>query len=201
LSYGNQQVVKKVFSLQALMKPQLRKYSLLMKYTRFLSRILALVFFLKGLFYFLIGISSLLNTIKYGFMPFINGLIYFGINGVFVPVFFMLMGDLNSCVSVDDLGLHSRLFGKTLDVNWSDILDVKPIKLLGLLKFPNKYIIVTKGRLSLLHIFYGIFYGSTKQPSLPIDPSISDCPNLIEKISKQAKKNHRAEAKSESTAH
>ena len=173
------------------MKPELKKDSLLKKFVRFTTLFLAVSFFLRGLFYFLVGIFSLTKTAQYGFIPFVNGLIYLGIYSVFVPVFFMLLRDLHRYVILDDAGLHSKLFGKTLDINWDDVLEVKSIKLFGLFTFRNKYLIVTKIRLTFLHILYGLFYGNTRLPSLPIDPTMYDDAKLIKRISNRAKKNQR----------
>ena len=177
------------------MKSELPKDSLLKKYIRFMSFLLALYFFLRGLFYFLAGIYSLTETAKYGYKPFVNSLIYLGIYSVFVPVFFMLLRDLYRYVIVDEAGLHSKLFGKTLDINWDDIQEVKPIKILGIIKFRNNYLVVTKNRLTFLHILYGFFFGGTNLPSLPINASQYDDVNLIKRMTKQVKKNQRIKAK------
>jgi hypothetical protein len=177
------------------------KDTLLRKFKRLMALLLAVVLFLRGAFYLALGIATLGDLTKYGIIPFINSLVYFGIIGVIVPVFFVLMRDFYCQVVVDDEGLHSKRFGKTLHVLWNDILGIRPMRLFGVIRLQNKYVVETKGSLSFLNVLYGILFGGTKHPLLPVDVSINASPKLMEKISKQAKKNRKAETKHGETVH
>ena len=171
------------------------------KVVRFLFLLLAVAFSLRGAFYLAIGLATLTDVAQYGIIPLLNSLIYFGIFGFFLPVFFMLMRDFYCHVLVDETGLHSKRFGRSLDVLWDDILGIRPMRLFGVIRLQNKYVVETKGSLSALNIFYGILFGGTKYPLLPVDVLINESPKLMSKISKQAKKNRKAETKGGEAVH
>jgi hypothetical protein len=171
------------------------------KYARLILLLLAVAFFLRGAFYLSIGITTLKDFAQYGVIPILNSIIYFAIFGFFVPVFFMLMRDFYCYVLVDETGLHSKRFGKALDVLWGDIVSIRPMRLFGILGLRNKYVVETKGSLSFLNTLYGILFGGTRHPLLPVDVSINESPKLKEKISKQVKKNRKAESKHGETVH
>jgi hypothetical protein len=165
-----------------------------MKIERLLLLVLATIIFLYGLFYLATGVIALANISEYGFLPFLNGVIYFGILGFFVPVLLMFISDFYHPLVVDRTGLHSKLFGKSLDVNWEDIVSVRPVILFGVIKLRNKYFIVTKVALTILHRMYGVLFSNTRRSILPINPLIHDDPKIIEKIARQAKKNRELES-------
>ena len=165
-----------------------------MRIERFLLLLLAAIFLLYGLFYLLVGVISLTDIPKYGFPPFFNGLIYFAILGFFAPVFLLFISDFYHPLVVDRNGLHSKMFGKSLDVNWDDLVSVKPVTLFGVIKLRNKYVIATKDPLTILHRMYGVLFGSTRRSLLPINPAILDDPKIIERVARQAKKNRELES-------
>src|SRR5690349_8792891 len=143
-----------------------------MRTERLLLLGLAMIFFLYGLFYLATGLLALANISQYGFLPFLNGLIYFAILGFFVPVLFLFISDFYHPLVVDRKGLHSKLFRKSLDVNWDDISSVRPVVLFGVIKLRNKYVITTKTPLTILHRMYGVLFGNTRQSLVPINPAI-----------------------------
>lgn len=165
-----------------------------MKSQRFLLLLLAMIFFLYGIFYLVTGVIALAHISEYGVLPFLNGLIYFAILGFFVPVLLMFISDFYHPLVIDRKGLHSKLFGKPLDVNWEDVISIRPVILFGVIKLRNKYFIVTKDPLTILHRMYGVLFSSTRQSILPINPAILDDPKIIEKIARQAKKNRELES-------
>lgn len=171
------------------------------KYLQFMLLLLAFASFLLGLFYLAVGVMTLTDLTQYGLVPFINSLVYFGIIGFLAPVFFMLMRDFYNPVLADETGLHSKWFRKSLDVLWDDILGIRPMRLFGIFGLRNKYVVETKGSLFLFNVLYGILFGGTKHALLPVDMSINDYPKLIEKISKQTKKNRKVEKKRRETVH
>ena len=166
-----------------------------LKVVRLLFLLLAVAFSLRGAFYLAIGLATLTDLTQYGVIPLLNSLIYFGIFGFFLPVFFMLMRDFYCQVIVDDTGLHSKRFGNSLDVLWGDIVGIRPMRLFGVIRLQNKYVVETKSSLSVFNVLYGILFGGTKYPLLPVDVSVNESPKLMEKISKQAKKNRKTESK------
>ena len=155
--------------------------------------VLSTIFFLYGLFYLVTGVTTLVNISEYGFLPFLNGLIYFAILGFFVPVLLIFISDFFHPLIVDRKGLHSKLFGQSLVVDWSDVVSVRPVVLFGVIKLRNKYVIATKDPLTVLHRMYGVLFGSTRRSLLPINPAILDDPKIIERIARQAKKNRELE--------
>jgi len=165
-----------------------------MRTERLLLLGLAMIFFLYGLFYLATGLLALANISQYGFLPLLNGLIYFAILGFFVPVLLLFISDFYHPLVVDRKGLHSKLFRKSLDVNWDDISSVRPVVLFGVIKLRNKYVIATKDPLTILHRMYGVLFGNTRRSLLPINPAIYDDPKIIEKIARQAKKNRELES-------
>ncbi|MFT3892256.1 MAG: hypothetical protein QM730_11535 [Anaerolineales bacterium] len=171
------------------------------KVVRFLLLLLVVAFSLRGAFYLAIGLATLTDLAQYGVIPIMNSVIYFGVLGFFLPVFFMLMRDFYCHVIVDETGLHSKRFSRSLHVLWSDIIGIRPMRLFGVIRLQNKYVVETKGSLSALNVLYGILFGGTKHPLLPVDVAINESPKLREKISKQAKKNRKAESKDGETVH
>jgi hypothetical protein len=168
------------------MKTEQHKYGVRSEYIKAGSRV-GFVFFLLGTFFLCIGFWSLSGVEGSDYSVFFGSLIYFFIFSLLTPFFCVFTYYLYSDIEVNEHGLLINFFRKQLQVYWTDILEVKPVKskiwasFVGTL-IEDRYLVVTSSQLSLFHRLYGIVFGRTIAPSFLITSLIGKSPELMEKI-------------------
>lgn len=190
------------------MKVTYHQYGLRAKSFRSVS-VVGVVVFLLGIFFLLIGFLASLTD---DFSTFLNAFAYFALFSLFIPFICIFIYHLYSDLGVDEKGLYVRFLRKSLDVAWNEIDDMKSLepKLLnsmllnvGIIKKPGlgplsfklsssttrqttierRFLVVTNSQLTIFHRLYGIVFGRTIKPSFLVTSSISEFPDLMNKLS------------------
>ena len=168
------------------MKIEQHKYGVRSEYIKAGSRV-GVVFFLLGTFFLCIGFWSLSGVGSSDYSAFLGSLMYFFLFSLLIPFFSIFTYYLYSDIEVNEHGLLVNFFRKQLQVNWTDIVEVKPVKskiwasFVGTL-IEERYLVVTSSQLSIFHRLYGIVFGRTIAPSFLVTSLISKSPELMEKL-------------------
>ena len=175
------------------MKKEQHIYGTRAEYIRSASRV-GVVLFLLGAFFLSIGCWSLTDITNYGFSALLGSLMNFAFFSLLLPFCCIFAYYLYSDIDVDDYGLHIKFFGKTLNIDWTDILEVKPVSSKLWASFvgtviEKRYLVITNSRLTIFHRLYGIVFGRTTLPSFLVTSLISNSPELMEKF--MTKSNHK----------
>lgn len=103
-------------------------------------------------------------------------------------IFSILTGNFYAEIESDKDGLQIVFLWRRYFVPWEDIIDIKPLFNISLLK--NVWIIRTRS-LPLFHRLYGLLYGFSPHPSVVVSKGISNYDELLHRIRVSVKKNRR----------